>query len=72
MEQKTLIFVPESLEQDTVYTVRIKKDIGVEGSDETLQSDFVFSFQTELPTVSRKYFSFSDQVYNFTPRPYPR
>ena len=69
--KKTLIFVPESLEQDTVYTVRIKKDIGVEGSDETLQSDFVFSFQTELPTVSRKYFSFSDQVYNFTPQTVP-
>ncbi len=69
--RKTLVFVPEALDQDTIYTVTVKKGISAEGSSDTLQEDYTFVFQTELPVTSKKYFSFSDDVYNFTPQTVP-
>ena len=73
LHKKTLVFVPKKLEQSTVYTVTIKSGIGVKGSDDTLDKDFSFSFQTQLPESSnnRTYFSFTDTISSFTPKVSP-
>ena len=65
-------FVPEeNLEYDTIYTVTIKKGIHVKDSDESLQDDYTFRFQTEQRPSSRRYFHFSDDFYNFLPGSVP-
>lgn len=71
--KKTLVFVPEKLEESTIYTVTIKKDTGVKGSEETLKDDYTFSFQTKVPGsgTRRAYFNFTDPVYNFNPQATP-
>jgi len=69
--KKTLVFVPERLEQNTVYTVTVKKGIHSEGSSDTLQNDYTFKFQTEAPSTSKKYFTFTNDIYNFTPDAVP-
>ncbi|MEN2776188.1 dockerin type I domain-containing protein [Acetivibrio clariflavus] len=47
IHKKTAVFVPERLEYDTVYTVRIKKGIKLQGTNRELTEDYVFSFETE-------------------------
>lgn len=69
--KKTLVFVPENLEYDTIYTVTVKKGIRVKGSSETLQDDYTFKFQTEQKPTSKMYFQFSDNFYNFIPGSVP-
>ena len=69
--KKTLVFVPERLEHGTIYTVTIKKGVRVTGSDETLQDDYTFKFQTERPPTTKKYFDFSQGFYNFLPGTVP-
>ncbi len=69
----TLVFVPEKLEQGTIYTVTLKKGIGIKGSSEKLAEDLTFRFQTEMPGNNSKklYYSFSDIIYNFTAKETP-
>lgn len=45
--KKTAVFVPDGLEYDTVYTVRIKKGIRLQGTDREISEDYVFSFETQ-------------------------
>ncbi len=70
---KVLVFVPEKLEKGTIYTVTLKKGIGLKGSGETLAEDLSFRFQTEMPNngSNKLNYSFSDIVYSFTPRETP-
>jgi alpha-2-macroglobulin len=71
---KTLVFVPEKLQESTIYTVTIKSGIGVKDSSEVLENDYTFSFQTIVPesnTDKNSYFSFSDSMYSFTPQAVP-
>jgi uncharacterized protein YfaS (alpha-2-macroglobulin family) len=71
---KTLVFIPDKLEKSTIYTVTIKSGIGVKGSNEVLENDYTFSFQTIVPesnTGNNKYFSFPDSMYSFTPQAIP-
>jgi uncharacterized protein YfaS (alpha-2-macroglobulin family) len=70
---KILVFVPEKLEKGTIYTVTLKKGIGLKGSSETLAEDLSFRFQTEMPDNGKNklYYSFSDIVYSFTTRETP-
>ncbi|NLK86926.1 MAG: hypothetical protein GX279_05480 [Clostridiaceae bacterium] len=70
--KKTLIFVPQKLEENTVYTVTIKKGLGVSGSEDKLQNDHVFKFQTASESSgSYRYFSFAENVYSITPHTVP-
>jgi len=74
LHKKTLVFVPDKLEEDTIYTVTIKKGLGINGSEDTLENDFTFRFQTAAPAQnndSRTYFGFSDTMYSFTPQSVP-
>lgn len=68
--KKTLVFIPEKLEEGTIYTVTVKKGVKVEGSDETIPDDYSFSFQTVMPKAAEKktYFGFSSPIYSFTPQ----
>jgi hypothetical protein len=45
--KRTAVFVPKGLQPGTIYTVRVKKGLGVLGSSETLKEDFVFQFETQ-------------------------
>lgn len=66
--KKVAVFVPEGLEYGTVYTVKLKKGLGLSGSSEKISEDTVFQFQTQPQenTRSERYFNFSEAVYNFT------
>lgn len=42
-----VVFVPKELEPVTVYTVTLKKGLGIRGSDSVLKEDVSFSFETD-------------------------
>ncbi len=44
--KRTLVFVPRELRPITVYTVRVKAGITVDGSDLKLSEDYVYQFET--------------------------
>jgi len=74
IRKKTLIFIPDKLEESTVYTVTVKKGLKVSGSSETLENDYTFRFQTVAPQEINErsyYFEFSNTLYNFTPESVP-
>lgn len=52
----SIVFVPEKLESNTIYTVTIKKGFGLEGSSDTLEEDYVFTFTTLRDINSQVYF----------------
>ncbi len=72
--KKILIFVPaQSFKEDTIYTVTVKKGLGIKGSDDILQDDYIFEFQTESTEKdsSERFFRFYESMYNYTPRETP-
>ena len=46
VHKKTAVFVPDRLEYETVYTVRIKKGIKIQGTQRTINEDYIFTFET--------------------------
>jgi len=47
--KNTIVFIPEKpLEYGTLYTVTVKKGLKTKDGNETLESDFIFSFETKL------------------------
>ncbi len=71
---KTAVFVPDSLEKNTIYTVTLKKGITVKGSQDSLTEDYSFSFQTVISDTAesaRKYFDFSDSLFSLSPQDTP-
>ena len=44
--KRVLVFVPKSLNYGTIYTVKLKKGLGLTGSGEKLTEDTVFRFET--------------------------
>jgi hypothetical protein len=60
---RTLVFVPKKLQPATIYTVTIDKDIGLEGSNEKLQTPYTFKFETDSTNRNESSFRF---VTNFT------
>ena len=72
--KKTVVFVPEKLEQDTVYMVTIKKGLGLKDSTEKINEDYVFAFQTRSTHGSQQeteYLQFLDKTHNFTTQDQP-
>lgn len=57
--KKTLVFVPKALQPSTLYTVTLKKGLTLLGSAETLQEDYVFSFETAPLSEIQPAFDFS-------------
>ncbi len=71
---KTLVYVPDKLEESTIYTVTVKSGIGVEGSNVALKNDYSFSFQTVVPEPApggKSYFTFPGSMSSFTPQVVP-
>lgn len=52
----TAIFVPNQLEENIQYTVTIKKGYGLKDSEQKLEEDYTFSFNTNLERYSQIYF----------------
>jgi len=46
IHKRVAVFVPESLQPNTVYTVTVRKGLAVSGSGLTLADDFSFQFET--------------------------
>ena len=65
--------MPEKLEYGTIYTVTIKKGLGLKGSDEVLPEDYVFTFETRKSAEQEttEYLNFTEVLYNFTPQAAP-
>ncbi|HOJ09209.1 MAG TPA: alpha-2-macroglobulin family protein [Clostridiales bacterium] len=70
---KTAVFIPEKLDYGTIYTITVKKGLGIKGSDEVLSEDCVFAFETRKSPEQEntEYLSFTDILYNFTPQAEP-
>lgn len=70
---KVLVFVPEKLEEGTVYSVKIKKGLKISGSENGLAEDFAFSFQTltNRNAQGEKYIEFAKALNNFTSNTVP-
>lgn len=63
---RTLSFVPNSLSPDTLYTIKIKKGLKLNGSSDTLKSDYIFQFETRSPEGNRESLGFSRNFYEFS------
>ncbi len=46
---RTWAFVPERLHLSTIYTVTVRKGVTIDGSDQVLEDDVAFSFETTGP-----------------------
>lgn len=72
--KETVVFVPESLDYDTVYTVKLKKGIGLKNSSEVINEDYIFQFQTERKAETKNnkdFLNFSNRMYNYTSKEIP-
>jgi hypothetical protein len=58
---RTLVFVPEGLSAGTLYTVKISKELKLDGSDNRLADDYSFKFETDDSGAMRG----SDDVLEF-------
>jgi len=68
VHKKTAVFVPKGLKPTTLYTVKVKSDLKVEGSDCQLAQDYLFQFETQAdPASTPKYeFYLFEDTYEYT------
>ena len=63
---RVLVYVPERLAPETIYTVTVTHGITVEATGETLEKDLRFQFETaapDRPTTSETTFQFSTDLF---------
>lgn len=51
-----IVFVPEKLEKNTIYTVTVKKGFGLKDGTQKLEEDYVFTFGTQQDKSPYLYF----------------
>jgi hypothetical protein len=56
--KKTLVFIPQQLKAETLYTVTVKKGFPMTDSTEVLGEDYSFSFETAPDGINEEKFSF--------------
>jgi hypothetical protein len=56
-KDNTAIFVPDELEENINYKVTIKKGYGLKDSEQKLEEDYTFTFNTNLERYSQVYFN---------------
>lgn len=56
--KKTLVYLSKALQPSTIYTVTLKKGLPLTGTTETLQEDYVFSFETAPADENKPAFLF--------------
>lgn len=74
VHRNILVFVPtQELQPETIYTVTVKKGAKIGGSDDTLQEDKVFRFETSDKSQGypSAYFSFDKLFWEFKPNTEP-
>lgn len=64
--KRTISFIPKSLSPDTLYTVRVKKGLKLQGTTETLKEDFLYRFETQSPLGVQAQLGFSRNLYEFS------
>lgn len=65
--KNTVVFVPDELEAETIYTVTIKKGLELKNSEQKIQEDIVFQFETNKDyTVQEEYIDFVDVLPEFS------
>lgn len=52
----SIVFVPEQLDENTIYTVTVRKGFGLEDGSDRLEEDYKFSFRTQSDINSQIYF----------------
>jgi hypothetical protein len=55
-KNNTAIFVPDKLEENINYTITIKKGYGLKDSEQKLEEDYSFSFNTKIEKYAEIYF----------------
>ncbi|MGB4438980.1 MAG: alpha-2-macroglobulin family protein, partial [Sedimentibacter sp.] len=55
-KDNTVIFVPDQLVENVHYTVTIKKGFGLKDSEQKLEEDYTFAFNTNLEEYAQIYF----------------
>ena len=68
--KRTLSFVSKGLTPGTLYTIKIKKGLKLNGTTETLKEDFVFRFETQPSNVGQT-LGFARNFYEFSPSETP-
>lgn len=65
----TLVFLPKNLAERTVYAVTIKKGLKSQGSEDALENDYSFAFETGETTYSgsQPYFGLENDFLEFVP-----
>ncbi len=73
VHRRTVSFVPKKLDPGTLYTVTLKKGLKLKGTDQSIDKDTIFSFETTKDNQSQVQDSFnlSYQTYEFSPKDTP-
>ncbi|MGI6423881.1 MAG: Ig-like domain-containing protein [Tepidanaerobacteraceae bacterium] len=66
IHKKTAVFVPKSLEPETIYTVTIKKGLPLSGSSQVLEKDYTFQFETCGEVTHDYNLNFYKNTHEFT------
>lgn len=65
--KNTVVFVPEELKEETIYTIKVKKGLGLSGSEQVLENDLVFQFETDRKdSVNKEYINFVSFLSEFS------
>lgn len=67
----TVVFVPKELEPETLYTVTLKKGLTLAGTEEELEKEYIFSFETTYDQESnyveeKLYANYNRQLNDFS------
>lgn len=66
--KKTAVFAPVGgLQPETIYTVTVSKDLGVQNSTETLGEDYTFAFETDVSSGKQETIEFKRLMYEYPP-----
>ncbi len=66
--RRSLVFVPDRLEPSTVYTVKIDKSLHPSGSDEQMENDYTFRFETSGDLNRSAGIHFTENSLRTTPK----
>ncbi len=65
--KKTIVFIPEKLQEGVVYTVTLAKGLPLKNSDKKLEADYTFKFQAGNSSKSSpSLIGYVNDFYNFT------
>ncbi len=73
----TVVFVPKKLEEKTIYTITLKAGLSLSGSEQKLEKDYIFSFETGAEDTSayedsKGYFNFNNTMNEFSKSETPK